>query len=97
VRRHAERHRGIHARQLFDAHAIVDGAHSCATVGLGNLNPQQAQRRQLRDEFVGKCLGLVPGHHVWTDLGFGEVADRPSQHDLVIGEPEVHGDPSALV
>ena len=91
VRRDRERHRGTHARQFFDADAVVDRRERRAAVFLWKLNAGEPERRELRQEIVGELLRLVPLHDVWTDLGFREFADRPAQQFLLLSRAKVHG------
>ena len=90
VRRHRQRDARIDARELFDADAVVDRRHAGAAVLLGELNAQQAERRQLRHQFDRKVLRLVPLADVGPDFGFRELAHAAAQQLLLFGRTEVH-------
>ena len=90
VRGHRERHAGVHARELLDADAVVDRGHRRAAVPLGNLNPEQAERRQLRHQLGREMLILIPLAHVGPDFGFSERANTGAEHRLLLGRTKVH-------
>ena len=60
VRGHRQRHARIDARDLFDADAVIDGAHAGAAVRLGKLNAHQAELGELWQQLFRKMLRLVP-------------------------------------
>ncbi len=92
VRGHRQRHARIDARELFDADAVVDGAHAGAAVGLGELDAHQAEVGQLRQQFLGKVLRFVPLHDVGPNFGFGEFANALAKERLLVGQREIHCD-----
>ncbi len=90
VRRHGERDRRVHARQFFDAHAVVERRHARAAVLLGHLDARQANRRQSRHQLRRKPLRLVPIHDERPDFRLRELTHGPAQQLLFGRGPQIH-------
>ena len=90
MRRDRQRDAGIHARELLEADAVVEGGHARAAVLLGVLDAEQAERRQLRHQLRREFLILIPFADVRPDFGFGELAHGAAQQRLLFGRTEVH-------
>ena len=90
VGRHGQGDGGIDPGQFLDADAVIDGRHAGAAVLLRKLNAHQSQGGELRHQFSGKVLRLIPLADVRPDLGLGELADALAQQLLLRGQTKVH-------
>ena len=90
VRGDDERHRAIHARELFDGDGVFDIAKPRAAVFFREDNAEQAEFGELGDQFGGKARGFVPFHDVRRDFRLREVPHGALELLLFVGEREVH-------
>jgi hypothetical protein len=90
VRGDRQRDRGAHARELFDADAVVHGGHPRPAVLLAELDPHQPERGELGQQLHREMLRLVPFHDVRPHLRLGELAHGLPQDALLFGRTEVH-------
>jgi hypothetical protein len=74
VRRHRDADRAVHARKLLDDGDVLDVAHPRPAVLLWEDDAHETLRGELRQEFHGEVLLLVPLAHVRRDLALGELA-----------------------
>ena len=90
VRGNRQGHARIDAGELFDADAVIDGAHAGAAVLVGKLDAHQAELGELGHQLFGEMLSLVPLHHVGTNFSFREFPNALAKELLLVGQRKVH-------
>ena len=91
VRRHREPDRRVGARDLLERDDVVVELHPGAAIGLGDLHAEEAHLAEGGDDLVREALFGVPAPRVRDDDPLAQLAHGPLQHDLLLGEREVHG------
>ena len=90
VRRDRQRNGGTHARELFDADAVVDARHRRIRRTPRRTGSPSARAPRASAAGPSGTPAPRPIHHVRAHLGFGKFTNRAPQDVLVLAQPKIH-------
>ena len=90
VRAHEQRHRRVHARDLFEDDRRAQRVVAGAAVLFRHHDAEQPLLGELRDQLRRKARVLVALGGARRDLAFGELAHRLLEHLLIFAQFEIH-------